>query len=123
MVDFKRRIGMKKITTDELRQMRNEEGLILQGCGGDLNEWVDGVNEMLTKEDILVDGDSFKDVYVFENEGTTNLLFSMENVKLNIGKLAMWRIGTHDVFGGIWLSDYLDNRFEIKNDDVQDFEM
>lgn len=114
---------MKKITTDELRQMRNEEGLILQGCGGDLNEWVDGVNEMLTKEDILVDGDSFKDVYVFENEGTTNLLFSMENVKLNIGKLAMWRIGTHDVFGGTWLSDYLDNRFEIKNDDVQDFEM
>lgn len=114
---------MKRITTDELKQMRNEEGLILQGCGGDLNEWVDGVNEMLTKENILAEGDSFKDVYVFENEGLTNLLFSMENMKLNIGKLAMWRIVTHGFFGGTWLSDYLDNRFGIENDDVQDFEM
>ena len=29
--------------------MPDKEGLILQGCGGDLTEWVDGINEMLTK--------------------------------------------------------------------------
>ena len=27
-------------TTEDLRHMTNEEGLILQGCGGDLQEWV-----------------------------------------------------------------------------------
>ena len=43
------------VTTDELRGMRGSEGLILQGCGGDLTEWVDGINEILTKEGILLE--------------------------------------------------------------------
>lgn len=28
--------------------MNGKEGLILQGCGGETQEWVDGINEMLT---------------------------------------------------------------------------
>ena len=102
---------MEMITTSKLKQMRNTEGLVLQGCGGDLNEWVDGINELFTENGILLEGDKFKDIYVFENDGLTNMLFSMENVKLDIGKLAVWRIGTHGTFGGTWLSDYIDNRF------------
>ena len=35
---------MKRITTDELRGMKGREGLILQGCGGDPQEWLDGIN-------------------------------------------------------------------------------
>ena len=27
-----------------------------------------------------------------------------------MGKLAMWRLQTHDQFGGTWLSDYVPNR-------------
>ena len=38
---------IKTVTIDELRQMNDQEGLILQGCGGDLQEWVDGINELL----------------------------------------------------------------------------
>ena len=34
------------ITRDELRHMEGSEGLILQGCGGDLTEWGDGLNQM-----------------------------------------------------------------------------
>lgn len=30
---------IKTVTIDELRQMNDQEGLILQGCGGDLQEW------------------------------------------------------------------------------------
>lgn len=33
-----------------------------------------------------------------------------ENVKLSMGKLAMWRLQTHSELGGKWLSDYVDNR-------------
>ena len=33
----------------------------------------------------------------------------MEGVYLDMGKLAVWRLRTHEVFGGKWLSDYLDN--------------
>ncbi len=28
---------------------------------------------------------------------------------MDMGRLAMWRIGTHGCFGGTWLSDYVDN--------------
>ena len=99
------------VTTDELRGMRSSEGLILQGCGGDLTEWVDGINEILTKEGILLEGTKFDEVHAFKHEGLTNLLFPFsEAVKLNIGKLAMWRLASHETFGGTWLTDYVDNR-------------
>ena len=42
-------MNINTITAEDLRRMPDKEGLILQGCGGDLTEWVDGINEMLTK--------------------------------------------------------------------------
>jgi len=70
-----------QITTDELRRMTNQEGLILQGCGGDAQEWIDGINELLTQEGILLEGTEFKHVKSFCHEGLTNLLFPFEDVK------------------------------------------
>ena len=104
---------MKKITTEELCKVTTE-GLILQGCGGKPQEWLDGINEMLTESEILQNGSKFTEVSIFEHDGATNLLFDMENVDLNIGKLAMWRIHTHEKFGGKWLSDYTQNRFNVE---------
>lgn len=101
---------MKRIKIEALRRMNDVEGLIIQGCGGNLAEWVTGINEILTKEDILLDGETFKNISAFEHDGLTNLLFNIDNVKLNIGKLAMWRLQTHKIFGGTWLSDYVPNR-------------
>ena len=99
-----------KITADDLRRMVNNEGLILQGCGGDLQDWVDGINKMLTEVGILKNGDQFKDVSAFEYNGTTNMLFKMDGVNLETGKLAMWRLQTHSQFWGTWLCDYVPNR-------------
>ena len=112
MSDNKRSQGIMEISTDNLRQMGGREGLILQGCGGDLQEWVDGINQMLTDAGILLDGSTFRaeNVSVFQHEGLTNLLFPFEDAKLNMGKLAMWRLQTHEQFGGTWLSDYVSNR-------------
>lgn len=90
--------------------MENQEGLILQGCGGDLREWVDGINGMLTEARILRDGSRFENVASFQHGGLTNLLFLFEGVKLDVGKLAMWRLQTYDQFGGTWLSDYVPNK-------------
>ena len=101
---------MRDITTDELRRMDDSEGLILQGCGGDPQEWVDGINELLTDAGILRGGEAFTDVRRFEHDGLTNLLFHMDGVKLDVGKLAIWRLQTHERFGGTWLSDYVPNR-------------
>ena len=49
-------MSIKTITTDDLRRMKGKEGLILQGCGGDPQEWLDGINDLLTKEGILLGG-------------------------------------------------------------------
>jgi len=94
--------------------MRNAEGLILQGCSGYPNEWINGINELLTQEGILLDGDTFKDVAVFGNCGCTNLLFKMDDdVRLDVGRLAMWRLRSHSTFGGTWLSDYMVNKLGV----------
>ncbi len=101
---------MKEITTDDLRRMEGREGLVLQGCGGSLQEWVDGINELLTEEGILKNGSRLEDVSTFQHDGLTNLLFSFEGAELAMGRLATWRLQTHEQFGGTWLSDYVPNR-------------
>lgn len=104
-------MSIEKITADNLRRMNGKEGLILQGCGGDLKEWLDGINDMFTEEKLLLDKTKFENIYAFEHDGLTNLLFPFgDDVNLDIGRLAMWRLQTHSNFGGTWLSDYVPNR-------------
>lgn len=100
---------VKEITTDELRRMNKKEGLVLQGCGGALQEWLDGINSMLTSEGVLLNGSKFDTIYSFNVDDHTNLLFPFENVELNIGKFALWRINTHSQFNGTWLSNFVPN--------------
>ena len=103
---------VKQISTDDLRRMEGQEGLVLQGCGGSAQEWVDGINDILTEAGILLDGSTFQaeNVSVFQHDGLTCLLFPFEDVKLDAGRLAMWRLQTHQQFGGTWLSDYVPNQ-------------
>ena len=69
---------IQQITTDDLRRMDGQEGLILQGCGGNLREWVDGINDLLTEAGILLDGSRFENVSMFQHQGLTNLLFPFD---------------------------------------------
>lgn len=105
-----KQVEIKEFTTDDLRQMSNREGLIIQGCGGDLHEWVNGINDLLTQEGILKNGSKFEQASVFHHDGLTCLLFDLEDADLNGGALAVWRLRTHSTFGGTWLSDYVPNR-------------
>ena len=103
-------LNIKNITEDDLRCMVDKEGLILQGCGGNPKEWVDGINQMFTEEGILLEGTEFTEVSVFEHDGLACILYPFEDVKLAMGRLAVWRLQTHETFGGTWLSDYVPNR-------------
>lgn len=105
---------VKQVSIEDLRRMDGQEGLVLQGCGGPLQEWVDGINDLLTEEGILMNSSVFEAEAVssFQHGGLTNLLFPFEGVELDMGKLAMWRLQTHDQFGGTWLSDYVPNRLD-----------
>ena len=104
-------MSIRTISTEQLRRMGDREGLVLQGCGGDPQEWVDGINEILTQEGILKKGAGFEEAYTFQHDGLTCLLFPFkEDMELDMGKLAVWRLVTHSTFGGTWLSDYVPNR-------------
>ena len=49
-------MSIRNTTISQLRQMEDQEGLVLQGCGGSLQEWQDGINQLLTEEGILQGG-------------------------------------------------------------------
>ena len=98
-------MSINHIETEDLRRMEGKGGLILQGCGGELQEWLDGINEMFTEAGILKNGAKFQDIFAFEYNDSPCLLYPFEGVDLEIGKLAMWRLQTHETFGGTWLSD------------------
>lgn len=101
---------INNITLSDLRRMNGKEGLILQGCGGEIKEWMDGINKMLTDKGILLDNTKFENVSVFQNDGVTCILYPFADVHLDIGKLAMWRLQSYTAFAGTWLSDYVNNK-------------
>ncbi len=101
-------MNIQPITIQQLRQMEDREGLVLQGCGGDLQEWLSGINQMLTSAGILKRGTTFRDIYSFQKDGIPCLLFPFQkDVELDMGRLAMWRLKSHESFGSTWLSDYV----------------
>ena len=102
--------AIRRIQAGDLRKMSDREGLILQGCGGDPQEWLEGINEMLADAGILRNGSQFERASLFEYDGHTNMLFDFEGVDLDAGKLAVWRLSTYEAIGGTWLSDYVPNR-------------
>ncbi len=106
-------LEIKELTCSEVKELqnRNYEFLILQGCGGDLSEWVDGFTKMLKDEGIAKDSFSFDEVYSFQNENLTNIAFALNNKDLDLGKLAMFRLKIRETFGAMWLSDYIDNGY------------
>lgn len=117
-------MDIQGVTLDELRKMQDIEGLVLQGCGGQLHDWVNGINDMLTESGILQNGSKFKKAFSFKNGNLTCLLFPFDDVQLDVGKLAIWRIQTREDFGSMWLSDYIANNLEeCVSEQDEDFEM
>lgn len=96
------------ITPQELRKMENQDGLVLQGCGGNPSDWRKHLNYLLTEAGILKNGSTFKNIYAFSKGDYPCILFPFQDgVDLDMGKLAIWRLQTYDTFGGTWLSDYV----------------
>ena len=101
---------MKKITIDELRRLNYTEGLVLQaGTGGDPGKFAAVIHDLLTKEGVLLEGDVFKNVSVFEHDGKDHLYFSLEKVKLDWNQLNLWRLQSQGFFHGEWLSEFVPN--------------
>lgn len=103
-------MSITHISIQDLHKMDGQDGLILRGCGGDPQEWLDGINDLFHQEGILPKGERFKNISVFQSGDLTCILYPFEGIKrLNVEKLAVWRICFQETFGGIWLSDFVDN--------------
>lgn len=86
-------MSITEITNNELCRMENQEGLVLQ-------DWLDGINSILTQAGILKNGTKYADIRTFQNDSATCLLFPFtEDIQVDMGKLAMWRLQTHSDFG------------------------
>ena len=109
-------LEIKEITTEEVKALRYKgyEFLVLQGCGGSLDEWVEGITKLFKDEGILPSSFSFDEIYTFKNDNLINLAFSLNNKNINMNKLAILKLKMRKDFGAMWLSDYIDNRY-IKN--------
>lgn len=84
-----------------------QEALIFLGCGGNLNEWKKGINDILIKKDII--SKPIEDVYSLTKRDRRDLIFPLDE-DTNMSKLSIWRIKEGRKFDAKWLSDYLDNK-------------
>lgn len=91
------------------KQTVKQEGLVLLGTGGDLNQWIDGVYRSLQGEGIAPEDEgpesSFSKAYLLTTTGGRQDLVLMfaKDTPLNIGKMAIWRLRVGD---NSWVSDY-----------------
>jgi len=99
----------KKGLFTELEEMNNKgkESLVLLGCGGDPEEWINGVTGMLQEENILEENTCFEQAIITKTtEGRTDITLPFPKNGLNVGALAMWRLRFGDAS---WLSDFIVN--------------
>jgi hypothetical protein len=85
----------------------NQDGLVLHGAGGDLQEWIDGVTQMLKDEGVASSEFKVTEAHkVTTSGGRTDLLLLFDWSTVTVGTLAIWRIKFGDCS---WLSDYINN--------------
>lgn len=86
---------------------RNQEGLVLLGTGGDLQEWIDGVSELLKEAGIASPEFEVTEAHKVTTSGSRDdLLLLFDWAAVDMGKLAIWRLSFGDCS---WLSDYVRN--------------
>jgi hypothetical protein len=90
--------------------VRDKEGIVCLGAGGDPKEWIEGVSKVLNDEQIVTGQPDqiWTNIYKLQTTGgRTDLAFVFKpEANFNIGKMAIWRIKFGDCS---WISDYLDN--------------
>ena len=105
---------IKNITFQELEKLdQNKEfGIVITGAGGKLQDWIDGITKMLKDEEIFSGKTRpFKFAAIISgnvsSDGRTDLFLSFNSkCKINVVKLALWRIRMGDIS---WIEDFVVN--------------
>jgi len=97
-------IGFKEY----LKEVADHEGIVCLGCGGGIQEWVNGVTQTLIDEKIVDSPEPWKMIHQLTTSGgRIDLSFIMaHSANFNMSKMAIWRLK----FGNCsWVSDYIVN--------------
>ena len=97
-----------EISPDKLRQ-NADEGIVLTNCGGNLQEWLDGINNQFTEAGIFRNGSRFESCFAFEDYGYTNLMFPTDGLDIDKDKLSEWINNTQYRLGSTMLSEYYES--------------
>ena len=96
-------------------QKNHPLGMVVLGAGPPHQAWVDGIAELLLKEQIVSSLQCFDTAYtlsdnVYGEKGRTDLvMYFSADAKPDVGKLAIWRLS----FGSLsWTDDFIANRAE-----------
>jgi hypothetical protein len=88
-------------------------GMVVMGAGGDPTEWIDGISDALQKAGIVdpsvptfVKADMLTGNVAGEQGRKDLLLVFNKAAKVNVGKLAMWRLQFGDIS---WVDDFVAN--------------
>lgn len=113
-------------TEKDLNKLYNGSAYTIIGVGGDINEWIEGYNQLLKENGIGTPAQWYKFSgrqvnqhykFNFFNDDVTFLAFSLKG--LNINKLAIFKIK----MGDRWFDDVIDNlinRDEYDYDEVEE---
>lgn len=100
------------LSFEELCQRRNDLGIVVLGAGGQISEWAEGISKMLVEEGISETLSVFSEYGVVTgnlkgpNGRTDAYFFFNKGNKIDMGKLAMWRLRFGDAS---WVEDFCDN--------------
>lgn len=109
-------VKLIKVTDAKLlKELASASAFTIEGAGGDLNEWMEGLNGEMTKLNIgnvntfyTFKGKLMNDTYALTGknkyqDALTFLCFRLDG--LDVGKLAIFKMQ----FGARWLDDIVDN--------------
>ena len=105
-----------KATKQDIEALRNKSAFTFIDIGGNLNEWMVGINDVLKQHSInqvskfyTWNGKLMNDVYELTNtykDDITFLAFDITEIPMDqIGKLSMLKLA----IGARWLDDIVDN--------------
>lgn len=108
-------VKLTKITQADLDDLYNTSAFTVEGAGGDLNEWTEGINTLLkdneigeVKEFVYFTGEDMNNKYNLtgSNAYPNDLTFlAFKHDGLDVGKLAMFKLQ----FEARWFDDIVDN--------------
>lgn len=116
-------VKLIEVTDAELlKELESASAFTIEGAGGNLNEWTEGLNEEMSKLNIgtvntfyTFKGKLMNDTYALTGSNRypdtlTFLCFRLDG--LNAGKLAIFKMQ----FGARWLDDIVDNNLRREED-------